>query len=61
MKKFVLYWDETYVAEVPAVEGEEFFSDDNGYSPEDKIAIDSLQVGDSLKLDNGHHFILRVK
>jgi hypothetical protein len=58
--KVVLYWDETYVAEIPEVHGEEFFSDDNGDQQEDLHAIEHMNVGDSLKLDNGHHLILRV-
>ena len=62
MKKFVIFWDDSYDAvDKSKVVDENFFHVENGFFSADSYRIKALHIGESHPLDNAHVWVLRVK
>lgn len=60
MKKFIIYWDETYDVEKVELHPIDFFRTKNGFEYDDILRIDALEIGESHYIDNNHVLIVRV-
>jgi len=61
-KKFVIYWDETFMyPNITKVVDLGFFSSFNNFDIEEKNNIERLEVGDTTPMDNHHVWVMRVK
>ncbi|MFA5366641.1 MAG: hypothetical protein WC333_02055 [Dehalococcoidia bacterium] len=60
-KKFVIYWDETYMTSKSRVVELSFFSALKGFDIEDQNAVERLDIGETTPMDNNHIWIMRVK
>jgi hypothetical protein len=60
MKKFIIYWDETFITEKVEIVDSTFFKSSNGFDIVDAGYIDRLFVGETITVNN-HVIILRVK
>lgn len=49
-RQFFLVWGEGYVNKKPVTVGMEFFEEDNGFSEENWVEIDDLEMAEALTL-----------
>lgn len=61
MKKFMIYWDESYEKEQVKLVGFGQFKSDFGFDNGDRLILNQLNVGETTQTDDGHIFITRVK
>lgn len=61
MKKFVIYWDETYYKEQVKLVERNQFTTEFGFDTMVLFKLDLLDIGESMSVDAKHVLIMRVK
>lgn len=59
-KQFVCIWTGEYPDEHIVVD-ETFFNEERGYNEEVCLRIDTMEVGNCIVIEYGHHYVIRIK